>query len=696
MGPNAAIYTSRILRGLPFWLAATSWYFWVTGCQDSVRQTCEPGATQPCLCIGGVDGVQTCADDGAWWGDCQCEDCRCDDADGDADCDADADGDADADADGDSDIPGFDVRLHGAVDKGPFVVGSLVSLSLVDARGNPTGEVFNTHTINDLGEFNLELRVPRYASLEANGYYYNEATGALSESPIFLMAFYEARASGQQQAYINIVTHLSYGRVRSLLLAGADFDTAISQGEHELRLALGVGPPDFDPGRSGIDMNILGGDTDANAYLFAVSAVLANAARNRDGWIDAELQELVNGLSEDLEDDGELAGTAIAELRAAEATLDPDAVMSMLESRLIELGSTVGVPDIRRIIDRDDDGYVSADDCDDEDPEIFPGAPERCNALDDDCDGIVPEDSDGDGAADEDCGGDDCDDGNPDRFPRNIETCDDEIDQDCDGEADNDPCFVRVSAGTFTMGAPLEELGRWDYELQHDVTLTRDFEILSTEVTQADFDSLMGYNPSHFIGCGEDCPVETVNWHEAAAYCNALSNRQGSSPCYECTGSGASVSCVPSTSFATPYECPGTRLPTEAEWEYAARAGTTTTTYAGDLEEMGCSSEVLRPIAWYCGTIGDRTRRVGTLEPSPWGLYDVLGNVWEWCHDWYDDYPVGHAIDPTGPPAGANRVLRGASWLNLARDVRAAHRYWDRAAWRGDRTGFRPVRAVAP
>jgi formylglycine-generating enzyme required for sulfatase activity len=254
--------------------------------------------------------------------------------------------------------------------------------------------------------------------------------------------------------------------------------------------------------------------------------------------------------------------------------------------------------------------------------------------------------------------------------------------------------WVTVTAGTFMMGSPPGELGRDTGETQHDVTLTGDFEILSTEVTQGEFDLLMGYNPSYFSGCGGDCPVEAVSWYEAAAYCNELSGGAGLSQCYDCTGSGASVTCSPAAAYASPYDCPGYRLPTEAEWEYAARAGTTTATYNGDLDVTDCSSStVLDPIAWYCGNSGGETHEVGTLDANAWGLYDMLGNVWEWCHDWYDDYPSGSVTDPWGSGAGSYRVIRGGSWYSDAGGTRAAGRNGVTPGVRNSDIGFRPVRS---
>ena len=196
--------------------------------------------------------------------------------------------------------------------------------------------------------------------------------------------------------------------------------------------------------------------------------------------------------------------------------------------------------------------------------------------------------------------------------------------------------WILVHAGTFTMGSPPGEAGRDDDETQHEVTLTRDFEIQATEVTQAQFQELMDDNPSGFGDC-PNCPVETVSWHEAAAYCNALSDLAGLDRCYECSGSGTGSECDLSSAYATPYDCPGYRLPTEAEWEYAARGGITQdprATFNGEpgteTEPWNCSStKVLEPIAWYCNNGRGRTHPVGGKSPHR-GLYDMLGNVEEW------------------------------------------------------------------
>jgi len=226
------------------------------------------------------------------------------------------------------------------------------------------------------------------------------------------------------------------------------------------------------------------------------------------------------------------------------------------------------------------------------------------------------------------------------------------------------------------MGTPLHELSRDTDEIQHHVTLTRSFLMMSTEVTQQEFQALMGYNPSENRTCGGSCPVENVNWHEAAAYANAMSQRERRQQCYICNGAGASVFCNP---IGSPYSCTGYRLPTESEWEYAARAGTASATYFGDvaahLQTCEMPNPTLDPISWFCGNSGRHTHRVGTRAPNAFGLYDVLGNVYEWCHDWFGDYPHGRAVDPWGPVGGTERAVRGGSFCcTHNRDVRCGER----------------------
>jgi formylglycine-generating enzyme required for sulfatase activity len=192
----------------------------------------------------------------------------------------------------------------------------------------------------------------------------------------------------------------------------------------------------------------------------------------------------------------------------------------------------------------------------------------------------------------------------------------------------------------------------------------------ATEVTQGEWQAVMGSNPSHFKNCGANCPVEQVSWDDAVGYANALSRREGLPECY-------------AGSTFTGLTCTGYRLPTEAEWEYAARAGTTTATHA----DRGT-------VAWFSENSGSETHPVGQKQPNAWGLYDMLGNVWEWTSGWYDRYPSGPVADPTGTGAGLNRVYRGGSWRLNARYARAAYRDNDRPVNRSNALGFRLVRTV--
>ncbi|MBM4356821.1 MAG: VCBS repeat-containing protein [Deltaproteobacteria bacterium] len=252
------------------------------------------------------------------------------------------------------------VSLQGGVQKGPFVLGSNVTVSPLDAKANPTGQTFLTQTTNDKGEFSVDFAASGQVSIQGEGFYFDEVNGALSGAPITLRALYVIEKSGPQQAYLNLVTHLTYGRVRKLVLDGVAFTAAIAQAEKELLTELAITLPDFDPGALGIQMNILGGDTAPNRYLLAASAVLLQAAGS-----DAALQELANTIATNLEEAGKLSAPTRETIATGLIALKTATVKENLAKRLEKLGSSAVVPDIDAILDQDRDGKVNAEDnCD--------------------------------------------------------------------------------------------------------------------------------------------------------------------------------------------------------------------------------------------------------------------------------------------------------------------------------------------
>lgn len=232
--------------------------------------------------------------------------------------------------------------------------------------------------------------------------------------------------------------------------------------------------------------------------------------------------------------------------------------------------------------------------------------------------------------------------------------------------------LVAVPAGRFWMGSPGREEGRCDNEVQHEVVLSRGFLLGEAVVTSAEYGAVMGGKPSG--SNGPDRPAVKVSWLDAVGFCNALSRRSGLEEAYMVSGGRVTWKGLSS---------PGFRLPTEAEWEYACRAGTTGARY-GDLEA----------VAWYDGNSGGGTHAVRQKQPNAWGLYDTLGNVWEWCWDWYGGYPQGVVQDPLGPGSGLVRMARGGSWGDGARFARAACRYDLDPTDRFGDLGFRLARSL--
>lgn len=251
--------------------------------------------------------------------------------------------------------------------------------------------------------------------------------------------------------------------------------------------------------------------------------------------------------------------------------------------------------------------------------------------------------------------------------------------------------FRCIPAGTFDMGSESVESVSHERPV-HEVVISRDFCMMDAEVTQAEWKEAYSTNPTKFPACAE-CPVDAVNWWEALHYANWLSARDGLSPCYDdfincnTVDPGNDWQCVGVTFHGV--DCSGYRLPTEAEWEYAARAGSTDDRY-GPVDRIACYSGV------DCGGIGDyRTNVARGKWPNAWGLYDMLGNVSEWTWDWYyEDYSPGAATDPTGPSTGFGRVLRGGSCLQNALGARAPSRAWAGPGEGGPFTGFRLVRTI--
>jgi formylglycine-generating enzyme len=235
--------------------------------------------------------------------------------------------------------------------------------------------------------------------------------------------------------------------------------------------------------------------------------------------------------------------------------------------------------------------------------------------------------------------------------------------------------MIRINGGTFLMGSPETEKGRnfTDEGPQHKVTVSS-FYIAKYPVTQPEYEEIMGENPSHHIG--QENPVEKVTWLNAVDYCNKRSVKEGLTPVYTINGNNVTWN----------RGANGYRLPTEAEWEYACRAGTQTPFYTGDkMEDAG----------WYRGNTRDMTTLqrspfpVGQKKPNAFGLYDMHGNVLEWCWDFFAPYTAETQVDPTGPATGDRRVYRGGCWDFEELNCRSAYRFRQHVNFRFFYNGFR-------
>jgi formylglycine-generating enzyme required for sulfatase activity len=245
--------------------------------------------------------------------------------------------------------------------------------------------------------------------------------------------------------------------------------------------------------------------------------------------------------------------------------------------------------------------------------------------------------------------------------------------------------MVRIRGGTFMMGSPASEASRENDEVQHRVTVGS-FYMGKHEVMQKEYQAMMGSNPSY--SKGDALPVEQINWFDAIEYCNKRSQREGLTAAYTISGSGDN------RTVTWNRNANGYRLPTEAEWEYACRAGSTTPFSTGsNITTNQANYDGNYPYNGNAkGTYREKTTVVGSFAANAWGLYDMHGNVWEWCWDWYGAYSSGAQTDPMGVSSGSLRVSRGGNWFNLGQYLRSAGRDYLTPSYRIFDIGFRLLR----